>query len=142
MSFGWSAGDIVAAIQLLHKATTALKDTGGASSDFQDTTAFLDILSSTLQHLKTLQTALLDPEIAKNLERLCEQARGPILTFCDYIRSSFERDLGSNSTRLKFLTTGRKIQWALSTAKKAKALRERIGGTVIAISVILGQQVL
>jgi hypothetical protein len=142
MSFGWSASDIVAAIQLIHKVTTALKDTGGASSDFQDTATFLDILSSTLQHLKTLQTAALDPELAKNLERLCEQVREPISTFCEYIRSSFEGDLGHNSTRLKFLTTGRKIQWALSTAKKAKVLRERIGGTIIAISVILGQQVL
>jgi hypothetical protein len=142
MSFGWSASDIVAALQLLYKVTTALKDTGGASSDYQDTTSFLDILSSTLQHLKTLQTAPLDPELAKNLEQLCEQVGEPISTFCEYIRSSFERDLGADSTRPRFLATGYKIQWALSTSKKAKALRERIGGTVIAISVLLGQQVL
>ncbi len=35
----------------------------------------LSILSSILQHLQTLQTAPLDPELAKNLEPLCEQIR-------------------------------------------------------------------
>lgn len=142
MSFGWSAGDIVAALQLLHKVSTALRSTGGASSSYQETTSFLSILTSTLQHLQTLQTLPLDPELAKNLKLLCEEVQGPIETFCEYIRESFERDLGEGTTRLRVLTTKRKIQWALSTEKKAKALRERIGGAIVAISVILGQQVL
>jgi hypothetical protein len=40
MSFSWSAGDIVATLQLLHKVTTILKATGGASFNYQETTAF------------------------------------------------------------------------------------------------------
>jgi hypothetical protein len=110
MSFGWSAGDIVAALQLLHKVGVALKDTGGASSDYQDASAFLDILTVTLQHLKALQAAPLDPDLAKNLGQLCEQAQGPLTVFCERIRDSFERDLGKDSTRLKVLTAGKKIQ--------------------------------
>lgn len=141
MSFGWSAGDIVAALQLLRQVTVALKDCDGASSDYQDTASFLEILASTLQHLNALQAAPLDPDLAKTLQQLCEQVQGPISSFCDTIQSSFEKDLGSNSIRLKFLTIGRKLQWALSTSKKAKALRERIGGAIITIGVILAQQV-
>jgi hypothetical protein len=141
MSFGWSAGDIVAALQLLHKVAIALKDSGGASSEYQDVSSFLDILSVTLQHLKALQSAPLDPELAKNLQQLCEHVQGPISSFCEHIRSSFERDLGADSTRLKFLTTGRKLQWALSTSKKVQTLREKIGGPMVGIGIVLGQQV-
>jgi hypothetical protein len=141
MSFGWSTGDIVAALQLLHKAAIALKDTGGASSDYQDATSFLDVLSVTLQHVKALQAAPLDPDLAINLRQLCEQVQEPISSLCGHIRSSFERDLGSDSTRLKFLTTSRKLQWALSTSKKVKALREKIGGPIAGIGIVLGQQV-
>jgi hypothetical protein len=141
MSFGWSAGDIVAALQLLHKVTIALKDTGGALSDYQDVSSFLNVLSVMLRHLKALQAAPLYPDLAKILELLCEQVRLPLLTFLEHIRSSFERDLGADSTRLKFLTARRKIQWALSTSKKVKDLREKIGGPIAAIGIVLSQQV-
>jgi hypothetical protein len=141
MSFGWSAGDIVAALQLLNTIIVALKDTGGASSDYQDVSYFLNILSVTLQHLKALQAAPLDPNLAKNLEQHCAQMQGPLTAFHERISSRFERDLGAGSTRLKFLTAGRKIQWALALSKEAKKLQAKIGGSVAAIGIILSQQI-
>lgn len=68
MSFGWSVGDIVAALKLLHQITTALKDSGGASSEFQDVLSFLQTFSQTLQHLNALQSTPLDPDLAENLQ--------------------------------------------------------------------------
>ena len=140
MSFGWSAGDIVAALQLLQKVVVALQDTGGASSEYQDTISFLNILTVTLQHLKALQAMPLDPELAGNLEQLCEHVQGPLTAFCDRIRDSFEGDLGKGSTRLKILSARRKIQWALHISKKVKELREKIGGSIAAIGIVLSQQ--
>ena len=127
MSFGWSAGDIVAALNLLHKVVLALKDAGGASSDYQDVSSFLNVLTVTLQHLKVLQAAPLNLDLAKSLRDLCEQVQGPLTSFCERIRTSFERDLGADSTRLKLLTASRKLQWAFSTSKKVKDLREDWG---------------
>jgi hypothetical protein len=141
MSFGWSVGDIVAALNLLHKVVIALKDTGGASSDYQDVSSFLNVLTFTLRHLNALQAAPLDPDLAKNLAQLCEQVQGPLTLFCERIRTSFERDLGADSTRLRLLTAGRKVQWALLTSKKVKELREKIGGPIVAIGVVLSQQI-
>jgi hypothetical protein len=94
-----------------------------------------------LQHLKALQAAPLDPDLAENLGQLCKQVQAPLSLFCEHIRSSFERDLGAESARLKFLTTDRKLQWALSTSKKVKDLRENIGGPIAAIGIVLSQQV-
>ncbi len=107
MSFGWSAGDIVAV----------------------------------LNHLKVIQATPLDAKIATSLQQLCEQIRVPLDSFRSDIQSSFDRDLGANSTRLKLLTTHRKIQWALSTSKKVKRLREQIALPISGISIVLGQQV-
>jgi hypothetical protein len=141
MSFGWSAGDIVATLNLLHKVVVALKDTGGASSDYQEVSSFLNVLTVTLQHLKALQAAPLDPDLAKNLEKLCEQVQGPLEPFCERIRTSFERDLGADSVKPNIWAAGRKLQWALSTSMKVKELREKIGAPIAAIGVVLSQQV-
>ena len=141
MSFGWSAGDIVAASQLLHKVVIALKDTGGASRDYQDVSSFLKVLCVTLQHLTALQAAPLDHDLARNLEQLCEHVRTPLVAFCENIKSSFEKDLGSGSTRLRILTTARKLQWAFSTSKKVEKLRKEIGEPIAAIGIVLGQQI-
>ena len=142
MSFGWSAGDIVAALNLVHKVVVSLKDSGGASSEYQDVSSFLFVLPITLHHLKGLQSAPLDPDVARNLEDLCEQIRGPLSRFRDEIESRFEQDLGADSTRMKLLTVGRKLQWALYTSKKVKGLREKIGEPIAAISIVLGQQIM
>ena len=74
-AFGWSASDIVAALQLLHKVVVALKDTVGVSSNYQNVSSFLNVLSVTLQHLKALQTAPLDPDLAQNLGQLYSKLR-------------------------------------------------------------------
>jgi hypothetical protein len=141
MSFSWSVGDIIAALQLVHKVAVALKDMGGASSEYQDILIFLGTLSATLQNLKSLQEAPLDPDLANNLGQLCEQVKSPLISFCERIKSSFERDLGTESTRLRFLSTGCKLQWALTTSKKVRDLREKIGAPIAAIGIVLGHQI-
>lgn len=141
MSFGWSVGDIGAALGLLHKVAGVLKDMGGASSDYQESLTFLYTLSATLQNLKSLQSAPLDLDVARNLGQLCQQVQGPLTAFCTDIHTRFESDLGTTSTRLNIFTTHRKLQWALSTSKKVKALRERIGEPLVAIGIVLGHQI-
>src|ERR1700737_2741730 len=75
MSFSWSAGDIVAAPKLVQQIGSALKDSGGASSEFQDTLSFPQTLSPTLRYLNLVQATPLDPDLAENLRELCEHIR-------------------------------------------------------------------
>jgi hypothetical protein len=72
LSFGLSASDSAAALQLFNNVIVALKDTGGASQDYQDASSFLNILSVILQNLRALQYTPLDPCLAQNLKQLCE----------------------------------------------------------------------
>src|SRR6187402_478911 len=97
MSFGWSAGDIVVALKLLYKIGSALKDSGGASSEYQDTHSFLQTLSRTLEHLNALQATSFDPDFAKTLQQQCDQIRGPLAIFLGDVGRRFEPALGIDS---------------------------------------------
>jgi hypothetical protein len=142
MSFGWSVGDIVASLQLLNKAISALKEIDGASSDYQHVINFLGLLTVTLQHLKALQYAPLDPDLSMNLEQHCTAVQGPLKSFLERIRTRFDKDLGGDKTRPKILTAGPKLQWALSTSKEVKDLERKIGGHIGAIGLVMSQQIM
>jgi hypothetical protein len=139
MSFGWSAGDIITALKLLHQIATALQDSGGASSEFQDTLSFLRTLSQSLQHLNALQAVPLDPILADSLREQCDHIRNPLQAFLDDVQR-FKPALGENSRRKRILAAPRKIQWALSMSKKVKRLQDRIAVPMAAAGLILGQQ--
>jgi len=142
MSFGWSAGDIVAALKLLHQIGSALRDSSGASSNFQDTLSFLQTLSRTLEHLNVLQAAGLDSDVADNLREQCDQIRVPLATFLNDVGARFESSLGVKSERNKIIAAPRKIQWALSTSKKVKRLQQQIAVPMASVGIMLGQQIL
>ena len=103
MSFGWSVGDIVAALKLLHQVGVALKDSGGASSGFQDTYSFLQTLSRTLQHLNALQYTSLDPGLAEDLREQCGHIWMPLKAFLEDMKGRFEGRLGENSPKHSIL---------------------------------------
>lgn len=140
MSFGWSAGDVIAAINLLVKVAGALQEAGGASAEYQDAVGFLSTLRTTLEHLTSLDALSLEPRKAENLRRQCEQIRGPLRAFLDDATARFEASLGSAGRRSKVLTAPRKIQWALYTAKRVRRLQERIMVPMAAVNMLLGLQ--
>lgn len=143
MSFGWSVGDIVAASSLLNKVRIALKDSGGASSDYQQDSAFLQTLSATLRHLDAFQAGsqALEVEHSDGLHELCEQIDRPLRSFLAHISKTFDNGLGAAPSKSRLASVPRKLQWALSTSKEVKKLRDRIAGPLTAILVILSQQI-
>lgn len=142
MSFGWSAGDIVAALKLLHQISSAVRSSAGASSDFQDTISFLQALSQTLQHLNALQAVHLSPDIIVNLREQCHHIRVPLTTFLDDVRPKFDPALGTDSRRKKLFAAPRMIHWALSDSKKVKRLQDRITVPMAAVGLMLGEQIM
>jgi hypothetical protein len=57
MAFGWSAGDIASALNLLLTVGKALKEACEASSEYENTHSFLTTLQTTLQHLQAFDPA-------------------------------------------------------------------------------------
>jgi hypothetical protein len=139
MSFGWSAGDLVAALKLLYQIGSALKKSGGASSDFRDTLSFLQAVS---EHLNLLQTTPLDPQVAESLREQCDHIREPLSAFLKDVEKKFEPNIGLQSDCKKILAAPRMVQWALFTSKKAKQLQHRITVPMASVGLLLSQQIL
>ncbi|KAG4439656.1 hypothetical protein IFR05_004853 [Cadophora sp. M221] len=140
MSFGWSVGDLIAAINLLTKIGGALREAGGASSEYQDATSFLSTLQITLENLKSLDTISIDVHKVDNLRQQCEHIQVPLATFLDNVNRRYEASLGSLSQCSRLLCAPRKIQWALYTSKKIRHLQERIAVPMAAVNMLLGLQ--
>lgn len=113
MSFGWSAGDIIAAITVLVKVGKALRESDGAASDYQDTFHFLTSLDKTLTGLTTILQR--NPGLQWETE-LIEQGsnlRTSIEAFDTKIKK-YDLSLNAASERKKARKIPREIQYALS----------------------------
>ena len=65
----------------------------------------------------------------------------PLHAFLDDVKRRFEPCLGVSSRRHGLLSTSRKIQWALSKSKKVRRLQDQVVVPMVAVGVMLGQQI-
>lgn len=141
MSFGWSVGDIVASITLLVKIGGALKETGGASSDYQESIEFLFGLEITLQNLQRIAPVLLPSSQQSILQLEIEKIAKPIAVFFHRVQK-LDKSLGKESEKALWKAAPRKIQWALQVSKEVKALRDSISVPIASLNIILQSQIL
>lgn len=148
MSFGWSAGDVIAALGLLNQIRVALKDSGGSRAEYQDEIIFLDNLCLTLRTLRNIQPESLQPVVGENISRHVEHIGKSVTAFLGDIRTQFGPDLGRFPTTRRggvwgpSVSTFRKVQWALSTSKKVRSLRDRICAELLSLQIQLSQHIM
>jgi hypothetical protein len=141
MSFGWSAGDIAFALQILYKVGSALKEAGGASSSYQDASSFLESLQQTLEHLRVFSSTNLESSSGVELRKQVSQVRVQVTRFVEDIQK-YEPALAARSSRGKLLSGPRKIQWALQMPAKLKKLQDQMTAPLMTLSLLLGLNVL
>jgi ankyrin repeat protein/nucleoside-triphosphatase THEP1 len=135
MSFGWSAGDVVAGVQLLVKVAVALKDTGGSASKYRETSVYLLSLANVVQQLQ-------DP--SNDLIVVKEDALAVVASlreFHEKITSKFEKRLGKNAEKdwIGWLRSSpRKVEYGLFLTKQVNELRNRVDTPIKSISLALG----
>ena len=145
-AFGWSAGDLVQAVTVIYKVGKALKDSGGASEDYQEAITFLQSLALTLNTLRNFDgSSGTSAEDAAVIRAQVDCIREPVQCFLNKIESKFELKLGAKSKkgiRGALLGGHRRVEWALSVSKDVKALNERITVPLCAIQIKMGMQML
>lgn len=144
-ALGWSVSDLTESIKLICKVCKALRDTGGASSDYQQTVAFLQGLATTLDSVRTFNDIFASPEDAVFIRAQVDLVREPVEEFTRRIEAMFKQRLGTQAMKgMRGVVFGghRKAQWALRFAKKAKNLSERIAAPLNAIQIALSVQML
>lgn len=147
MSFGWSVGDIAKAIEIIVQVGTALRETGGAASDYQDTVQFLNDLSLTLEGVRRCATQLPELTDAIAIQEQIDLVKPRVAEFTTNIELSFGHYLGlqtKTASRVKLFFRGahRKAQWALFVTKSVEKLREQISGPLCIIQIRMRLQLL
>ncbi|KAF2691551.1 hypothetical protein K458DRAFT_2169 [Lentithecium fluviatile CBS 122367] len=136
--FGFSAGDIAMALKFIAQVASALKETGGAASDYREVLQYLEGLLLTLQHLQRLDTSCADPSLVNAVRTLTAAAERPVKDFVSEM-SKYGSAMGSSGS----LSSGmRKAEWAVIAAKKADRLRAKIAAQMQPIHLLLESQTL
>ena len=137
--FGFSAGDIAIAIQLLSKVYKGLKEIGGAASEYHELSRFIQGLILTLQHLQKIELVCSDPSLIKAVRTLSAAALKPIFEFTEEIqKDSWAINSLPLSSRLKIAY--RNTKWTLRMSKKAEKLRALIAAEMQPIHLLLESQ--
>jgi hypothetical protein len=121
-SFGWSVGDIVAAISLVNNVIQCINGAHGAREHFQELVSELQGLSRALHEISEL-TGILGqiPEIQALKFAACS-CRETLQRFYEKIRP-FEDSLGTTSTQSKLKSVPRMVRWELLVKKDVPELR-------------------
>lgn len=116
MSFGWSAGDIVAALQATHSLYDALDGYKGVSEEYREAVSFLRSLTRTLEPLSTLTAWSAYPAYGEEIKQQVALIREPVCVFLrDVIK--FEPSLGEKARKGRRRGIVRKLQWYLDTSR-------------------------
>ncbi|KAK1731580.1 uncharacterized protein BDZ83DRAFT_725657 [Colletotrichum acutatum] len=142
MSFGWSTGDIIVALQLFNKVRIALKDSGGSRTEYQNAIAFIDELSTTLRTLDDIQTTSPHPDLLQDVCSHAKRLRIEVDLFLKTIQDEYGESLGPFSTSGKTRILQNKIRYAISTSKNVQGLRVKIGPELSTLQLKISHHVL
>jgi hypothetical protein len=135
--FGFSVGDFIRAIELIATAGKALKDSGGASDDYQSVIAELSSLRAIFEELIS---SISSPSSSRNscnasIRKHTTLTLELLAKFLQDI-SKFNADFGPEGLK-GFHHGSRKVQWASSYAEKVEKLRVAIGTQLQTLNLIL-----
>jgi len=135
-AFGWSAGDIIAAIRVVARVSSALKDAGGASTQYQHTIQELESLELVLQELQHLK-----PENAHftQVKAICGQSLASQRALRNLLDDfhKFEKSMGVGAPKGWHRGAHRKAQWALFASNELSKFQSSIGMQLHTIQFLL-----
>ncbi|KAL8880392.1 MAG: hypothetical protein Q9198_002189 [Flavoplaca austrocitrina] len=135
-AFGFSVGDFISTINLIRKIGKALKETGGAASEYQDAVVELTGLQHALQHLEALQPTQDNAGQVNAIRGMALACKIPLQDFMTKLEK-YEESLGPWAHGSSLGGLGRKTRWAVSFSKEVEKLRAMVAGKQISISLLL-----
>jgi hypothetical protein len=141
VAFGWSAGDITKAIELLTTVYRGLKATGGAATEYQESAELLKGLISTLEHLQRLEIECTSPSLVNAVRTLSKTALEPVFQFIEEV-AKYEPALKRCSTTSSLKSKWRQAEWAVRVPKKLAKLKADIAMELEPVHLLLGSEAL
>jgi hypothetical protein len=125
MSFGWSAGDIAAAVKLAHGIYEALDSCHGAAREYREAVSFLKELTQTLKPLEAFSAWGAYPVYGKEIKDRVGFIKGPVENFLREI-GDLEPSLGRGAMSGRFRHIVPKLTWHIRISKRVLDLRSQI----------------
>ena len=125
--------------ELIRKISKALKEVGGASSEYQDVVIELKGLKHALQHLEALEPTEDNIGHVNAIRGMALACRLPLQDFMVKLED-YELSLGPWAERRSFRGARRKTQWAISFRQEVDKLRALVAAKQISINSLLAAQ--
>ncbi|KAL8821611.1 MAG: hypothetical protein Q9191_007273 [Dirinaria sp. TL-2023a] len=135
-AFGFSVGDFINTISLIRKISKALKETGGASAEYQDAVIELKGLKHALQHLEALEPTEDNARQVNAIRGMALACQLPLRDFMTKLEE-YESPLGPWTDRTSLCKAGAKTKWAVSFSQEVKKLRALVAAKLISINLLL-----
>lgn len=132
MSFGWSAGDIAVAIQLVTKIVRALNDAQGSGEDYRRTSSYLASVGIVLGQIRTIidaqkdETYILEPDDLSNLESVVKPLRTLTEQLMNKIGSFAKFEEKGKSLLQRTALEFSKVRWEFMLKDEVKIIVENI----------------
>jgi hypothetical protein len=138
MSFGFSAGDFVAAANLAYKLVLALSESSGSSMEYQQLIQDLSCVHRTLLQVEQMKEACqLNQSTINALKHQVDSAKVPMEVFLEKTEK-YRRSLsGGGGTGSSVKDSWRKMGWSLQKKDDVKALRDVLQLRLLSINVLL-----
>ena len=135
--FGFSVSDFIGIIELVVKTVTSLKDSNGASIDYQQVVLQLSGLRSTLIRLERLQPNAHNADHINAIRCRALGCKLPLQRFLNSIEK-YEKSLSAGALRKNGKSDIRKMQWGIFMEKEVTKMRAIINAQVQSIELLLG----
>jgi len=139
--FGFSFGDFIAAIEVIHKVSQALRRSSGARSHFHQAVADLECFEDVLRRVEALSPTTASPDAVEAIRLCAFKCHPPLNHFLQRIRfyeKHMDQPTDSKTQILKCVTGSFwKAKWAIKVEQEVSKLKADIGPLLEAISVLL-----
>ena len=150
-AFGFSIGDFISLIgmrvwlseflmltktDLIRKISKALKQTGGACSEYQNVIIELKSLKHTLQHLEALEPTEDNLSHVNAIRGMALACQLPLRDFMTKLEK-YENSLGPWAERSAFRGLTRKARWAVGFTEEVEKLGALVAAKQISINLLL-----
>ena len=141
MSFGYSVGDIALGIKLIGTAIASLKESDGASSEYQGILRDLSDLQHILNFLQDARlqanTSNADVTLLNAVAARAQKLAQDVGIFLESIHK-YGHSLGHDSDKHRHIP--RKLQWGLIESKKLSTLRTNVSSQLNIINALQQSQ--
>ncbi len=136
-AFGFSAGDFIAAINLIVRVSKALNDSGGAASEYRMLLQELQQLQLILEQLREMSPASSRSHSHLNaVKGMALAIQFPLLEFLAKLER-FNSSMCGASSSSKWRSAPRKAQWAVVMQEEVNRMRAVVTMKLVTITVLL-----